>query len=84
MIKSREDYKGNIFYEVIGDFEERKNKYGVYHYTVNGLIQLLMEVQEAGHGDKMVAIGYDSDICYTAPYPEFEIKGDNIYFKGTA
>lgn len=85
MIKSREDYEGNIFYEVIGDFEERKNGYGYEGLSINGLIEVLTLLQKEGYGDKLIGIGYDADICYTTIDTKniiFRVNEDELLFNG--
>ena len=58
-------------YHIITDYETG---------TVNGLIKLLTEVQEAGYGDKRVIIGYDSNLAFTIIEPYFMIEDDEIIF----
>jgi len=69
--------RGKKEYAVIGAFEKKENKYGRLILTLNGVIEILTLLQDAGFGDKYVGIGYDSDICYTS------IDSEHIIFKVT-
>ena len=77
--------KGEKEYAVIGAFEKKENKYGRHILTLNGVIEILTLLQDAGFGDKYVGIGYDTNICYTCIDSEhiiFKVTEDEVLFNG--
>ena len=60
-------------FEVIEDFETIKTNYG-HELTVNGLIELLKEISDAGYGDYEVGVTYDTEYGVTGIFQEFKVN----------
>ena len=50
--------------------------------TVNEMLEILTELKQKGHGDKVILVGYDSNIMGTCPLPDYDIREDDIAFDG--
>lgn len=69
-------------YEVTGDLKRTEDECGYDRLTVDGVIEMLQQISDAGHGDKIFMVSYDSGYAATIVHSHFEVDGRIVYVVG--